>query len=315
MVRRLPNHIGRSDAFEGGIGGYDLASGLAWRYQIQPENQHKKSQNFLEYLACMTQLICMLEMCDWQHDDCFLIVGDNTSALGWINKSNFKPESDPEQATHLALARHITTLLADCRVVQSGQWRPGVDNGVADALSRKHDLSNGDLTDFIVNSFPEQTHTGFRIRALTPEVTSWVRYRVQHTHATMESPPVPLPKGKCGGNGGSNSFTTVNSEMMCTSDNSRPVNDNCSSELSHTRPVPASGLCPQRAMITWLREHAAQRSTACARPSSQPVGTIPARIRTANLLSFYEGKSGDIKTKIHPNNHKKPSHSDYSKRS
>lgn len=134
IVRRMPDHIGRSDAFEGGIGGYNLGSGRAWRYQIPLADRHKKSQNFLEYLACMTQLICMLEECEWRHDDCFLIVGDNTSALGWINKSNFKPETDPEQATHLALARHITTMLADFHVTQSGQWRPGIDNGVADTL-------------------------------------------------------------------------------------------------------------------------------------------------------------------------------------
>jgi hypothetical protein len=51
-VTRLPDHLGRLDAFEGGIGGYDLTSGRAWRFAIPFELQHKKSQNFLEYLAC-----------------------------------------------------------------------------------------------------------------------------------------------------------------------------------------------------------------------------------------------------------------------
>jgi hypothetical protein len=309
MVRRLPNHIGRSDAFEGGIGGYNLASGLAWRYQIQPADRHKKSQNFLEYLACMTQLVCMLEECEWHHDDCFLIVGDNTSALGWINKSNFKPEADPEQATHLALARYITALLADCRVTQSGQWRPGVDNGVADALSRQHESSDEQLTDFIFKSFPEQTPPGFRIQALTPEVTSWVRYWVQHTHDTEELPPEPLPKVTRGGGGGWNSSTNAKSETTCTSGSSLHTNATCFWEPSPTKPGPASGQCPRRAMITWLREHAAPRSTACARPSSQPVGTIPAKTRTANLLSFYDGKYEAIKMRIRLSNRKKPSRS------
>jgi hypothetical protein len=101
---RMPDHFGRSDAYEGGLGGYDLTSGRAWRFPIPTELQHRKSQNFLEYLACMIQLVCMLVDNKWEPGDCFLSVGDNTSALGWIHKSNFHPEKDKEQASHLALA-------------------------------------------------------------------------------------------------------------------------------------------------------------------------------------------------------------------
>jgi hypothetical protein len=99
-------------------------------------------------------------------------MGNNTSALGWINKSNFKPETDPEQATHLNLARHITAMLADYCVIQSGQWRPGVDNGVADTLSCQHNQSDEELTEFILDSFPEQRMLrGFRIQVLTPKLS------------------------------------------------------------------------------------------------------------------------------------------------
>jgi hypothetical protein len=80
-------------------------------------------------------------------------VGDNSSALGWIHKSNFKPETEPDQATHLAMARYITLLLADIGVIQSSQWLPGMDNGVADALSRQHDKSDMELTETIVSSY------------------------------------------------------------------------------------------------------------------------------------------------------------------
>jgi hypothetical protein len=310
IVRRMPDHIGRSDAFEGGIGGYNLTSGRAWRFQIPPDDKHKKSQNFLEYLACMTQLMCMIQEGEWHHDDCFLSVGDNTSALGWINKSNFKPETITEQSTHLALARHITALLADLRITQLGQWLPGADNGVADALSRQHEQSNEELTDLIVNSYPTQVPTGFQIQALTPEITSWVRYWVQPSHDTSELPPEPLPKVKCGGDAGSSSCTTASLTTTCTLDSSRPTNDTSSSAPLHTKPAPVNGPCPRKDMITWLRAHAAQPSTACVRPSSQPVGTIPARIRTANLLSFYDGKFEGIRTKTQRKNHKKRFHSD-----
>jgi hypothetical protein len=41
VVHRMPDHIGRSDAFEGSIGGFDLTSGRAWRLAIPPDLQHK----------------------------------------------------------------------------------------------------------------------------------------------------------------------------------------------------------------------------------------------------------------------------------
>jgi hypothetical protein len=41
VVFRMPDHIRRSDAFEGGIGGYDLTSGRAWRFAIPTGDKHK----------------------------------------------------------------------------------------------------------------------------------------------------------------------------------------------------------------------------------------------------------------------------------
>jgi hypothetical protein len=307
VVARKPDHISRSDTFEKGIGGYDLTSGRAWRLAIPDELQHKKSQNFLEYLACMTQLMCMLAESDWKPRDCFLSVGDNTSALGWISKSNFKPDKVLEQATHLAMARHITNLLTDLDVIQYGQWLPGSENGVADVLSRDHDTPDAELTQLIVKSYPTQTPTGFQIRPLPPEITSWVLYWVRHTHATKESPPTPLLKATHGGDGGLSSSTTVSLKMTSISASSPNMNGTSYSEPSHTEPVTSNGPCPRKDMITWLRGHAGPPSTQYARPSSQPVGTIPARTRTASLRSFYADKSKVTKTTTPPNSPRRQS--------
>jgi hypothetical protein len=309
VVPRLPDHIGRSDAFEGGIGGYDLKSGQAWRFEIPPDLRHRKSQNFLEYLACMTQLVCMLTEGDWRPGDCFLSVGDNTSALGWIHKSNFQPDRDLEQATHLALARYITNLLAELRVVQFGQWLPGIDNGVADALSRQHEKSDEELTRLIVASYPSQTPLGFRIRALRPEITSWVRYWVLHTHETRELPPGLSIRETRHGKDGLISCTSVNSKTTCSLPNSLSTSGTCSSVHSHRESEITSGQSPQRAMITWLQEHAAPPSTLCVRPSSQPVSMIPARTRMENLRTFYNDNCADTRTMTQPSSPKKRSHS------
>jgi hypothetical protein len=290
IVLRMPDHFGRSDAFEGGLGGYDLTSGRAWRLQIPTELQHRKSQNFLEYLACMTQLMCMLAENPWKRGDCFLSLGDNTSALGWIHKSNFRPDKDKEKSSHLALARHITDMLADLDVIQCGQWLPGDDNGVADKLSREHVLSDHDLTKLIVLTHPAQTPIGFQVSPLSPEITSWATYWVRHEHGTKESPPEPFRRATHGGKDGWSSCTTASSTTIFSSADSRSMNDFCSSGHLPTPHVPANGQNPRRDMTTWLQSHAAPPLTQFARPSSSPVTKTPERTHMENWHLFYNAK-------------------------
>jgi hypothetical protein len=287
---RMPDHFGRSDAFEGGLGGYDLTSGRAWRFPIPPELQHRKSQNFLEYLACMIQLLCMLVDNKWDRGDCFLSIGDNTSALGWIHKSNFHPEKDVEQASHLALARHITEMLTELDVIQCGQWLPGDDNEVADKLSREHVMSNSDLTKLIVSSYPSQTPIGFQISPLPPEITSWATYWMRHTRATTESPPELFRKETRGGNGGWSSCITASSTTTSSSASSRHMNGICFSEPLPSPPETANGRNPRRDMTIWLQSHAAPPLTQFARPSSSPDTMIPAKTPMASWRSFYNAK-------------------------
>jgi hypothetical protein len=269
--------------------------------------QHKKSQNFLEYIARMTQLVCLLYESNWQPGDSFLSIGDNKSTVSWIKKSNFNPDEIPEQASHLALARHMTTLLLNLDVIQFGQWLPGVDNGVADALSRRHDLSDSELTEFINISFPSQVPTGFRISPLHPEITSWAIYWVQHVHGTKELPPELFQKATLGGKDGWSSSTTVSSTTTSSSADLRSTNDTCYSGPLPTQHGAANGPNPLKDMTIWLQEHAVPPSTQSARPSLQPVGTIPARTRTASLHSFYNNSSKGIKTMTLPSSPRKQS--------
>jgi hypothetical protein len=240
----------------------------------------------------------------------FLSIGDNTSAIGWIRKSKFKPDVKPEQATHLAFARHVTLLLAELNVIQFGCWLPGKDNDVADALSRRHDMTDDELTKHILLSSPEQTPPGFQIKVLPQEIISWALFWVQHNQDTKQSPPAPLPKVTRGGGDGLSSFIIASSTMTSSCEDSRITNANPSSAHLHTESDRMNGPNPREAMITWLREHAAPPSTLSVRPSARPVGKIPGRTRTATLRSFYNAKCGDTKTMTPRNNRKKRSHSD-----
>jgi hypothetical protein len=197
--------------------------------------------------------MCMLVESDWKPGDCFMSIGNNTSALGWIQKSNFNPIKVPEQVTHMALSRYMTVLLAEMDVVQFGQWLPGTDNGIADALSRRHIESDAELTKFIVASYPLQTPPGFQIHPLPPAVTLWVRYWLHHEPGTKESPPELFPSRIRAGNDGSSSCTRVNSTTTSSLHNSRDTNDISSSAHSHNRSGTMNGQNPRKDMITCCR--------------------------------------------------------------
>jgi hypothetical protein len=307
LTIREPDHLGRSDAFEGGIGGFDLTSGRAWRLQFPHELIHRRSQNFLEFLACITQLILQIMEQPWQPGDCFLSIGDNMSALKWIRQSNFDESTD--QFAHAGLARHTAMILMERRLVNFTQWLPGLDNVVADALSRQHDVNDTDLTNHLFHSYPTQMPRGFHIRALPDELTSWVLYWVRLQPGQTVSPPKLTLALNGIGNDGLSSSTTVNLEMTHSSRNSPATNDTSYSEPSHKRSENRPGRNLRRATITWLRNHVGMQSMVYVRPSAQQARETPASTWMANLHSFYDDSSGATKTTTHPKHTRKRSHS------
>ena len=215
LVYRTPDHIIRTDACEFGLGGYSLTTGLAWRWEVPLKDQQQKSINFLEFLACIAGIMLSIVKGEGAPGDCYLSLGDNTSSLGWLRKSNFA--ADTEQASHSALARNFALTMADNSLCHFSQWFPGKENEVADLLSRDHNRSNTALTKHILHLFPKQVSPAFRISPLPREITSWLEYWVQHRPDTTESPP-PLTKRQTPtSTTGSNSSATANSMMTSSS--------------------------------------------------------------------------------------------------
>ena len=120
VTYREPNQFSRTDACEYGLGGYSRKSGRAWRWPIQPADQDKYSINFLEFLASVIGFL--LELTDAQASDCFLCETDNTTAEGWLRKSNFE---GPDHQHHLELARGLAEKLMEHDVCLYSQYYPG----------------------------------------------------------------------------------------------------------------------------------------------------------------------------------------------
>jgi hypothetical protein len=89
VVFRKPTNINRSDASEFGIGGYNLISGKAWRFELPIDCRLRTTLNSLEFLACMIMIWIDILSNNIKHESCILSQTDSSSAAGWLRKSNF----------------------------------------------------------------------------------------------------------------------------------------------------------------------------------------------------------------------------------
>ena len=99
-----------------------------------------RGRSHINLLDFITQVICIwvdiLENKISKHD-CFLGMGDRTSAMGWLCRSNFweRDESDKDWLAKQKLARKLAHLILDSETLLYKQWFRGKDNVVADSLS------------------------------------------------------------------------------------------------------------------------------------------------------------------------------------
>lgn len=123
IVFRKPTTFYRSDASEFGIGGYNIISGRAWRFEIPTHLRLRTSLNSLEFLACVITI--WIDVLDNKilPEDCILSQTDSTSATGWLRKSNFTDAED--SSIHLVTARQLATIIIDSNACLYSQWFPG----------------------------------------------------------------------------------------------------------------------------------------------------------------------------------------------
>ena len=117
---RSPNIFYRSDASEFGIGGYNLVSGLAWRYELPVKLRLRTSLNSLEFLACVITIWIDIINDNISLEDCILSQSDSTSATGWLRKSNFSDSED--SIAQMITTRHLAALILNSKSCLYSQW-------------------------------------------------------------------------------------------------------------------------------------------------------------------------------------------------
>ena len=95
LTFRHPYTVYICDAAEYGLGGF-ASHGRAWTYVIPPNLRNRAHINVLEYLAQIIAIWIDVIEGVTKEEDCILAMGDNTSAMGWLRRSNFKQKDESD---------------------------------------------------------------------------------------------------------------------------------------------------------------------------------------------------------------------------
>ncbi len=106
--------------------------------------------------------------------DYSLSMTDSTTSKGWMQETNFKEDENGIQATiRIEVAQSHTAQFMDHRIHKYSQWFRGIENNVANALSRDMDRSDDKLTQILFTHVPSQVPNSFKIVPLPNEIVSW----------------------------------------------------------------------------------------------------------------------------------------------
>ena len=175
LTFRLPRVGYFVDAAEHGLGGWN-SWGAYWLMELPDHLLGRAHINLLEFLAALIGPWIDILHGRLSPEDCFLVMGDSTTAAGWIHSTRFKgkDEDDADFNARLMVARKFARLVLNHKLVNYSQWFPGKDNVVADVLSRDGHLSKSDRETLLTSFFPSQLPPNFHHTVVPEEITSFV---------------------------------------------------------------------------------------------------------------------------------------------
>jgi hypothetical protein len=212
LTFRTPNTQSKVDACPYGIGGFSKL-GRAWRWKIPSRLVGRAHINLLEFIACLIAIWLDIIEGTASPLDCILVMGDSTTAIGWVHKTQVKKKDmiECDFQARTTIARKITQLMLDNNMCLYTQWFPGKANAVADSLSRDFDIPDDQLTSRLKSFFPTQLPTGFQISPLPAEIISFVSSTLCGLKRRTQSPEVHKTSDLHPGASGKISSTTVES--------------------------------------------------------------------------------------------------------
>ncbi len=144
IAYRNPTHVYRSDTCPAGMGGYSH-KGFVWQFYLPDNLKFRASNNLLEYMAGIISPCVDILAGRLNNGDCSLSMMDSTTSKGWMRKTNFKEDEQDKfqkdkhkiQATiRIEVAQSHAARFMDHGIREYSQWFCGIENDVANALSR-----------------------------------------------------------------------------------------------------------------------------------------------------------------------------------
>ena len=285
MTFRKPNLIFIGDASEHGLGGYDT-KGRAWRYLIPTRLQGRAHINLLEFMTQVVGIWLAIEEGRLSKLDCVLAMGDSTTALGWMRRSNFRAldEENQDWIAKQKLARKLGTLSLEAEISLYKQWFKGEDNVVADSLSRDlFYLSASSHQKFLSLAAPAQLPHNFRILPLPAKISSFISSTLQLLPVQEQRLVPQKPSELAHGNTGILSYILSDSKLHHSSKVSTSSNATLSSP-----PLPKpSGKVLTLAELenTWWKAQSTPPCHMWLRPLGQATGQTQDWTRTERCVS------------------------------
>ena len=179
-----------TDACETGLGGYNPRTGKGWRYRLPVSMQKQFHINILEFIASLIGI--WLEVKNKNIELLSILAKtDNSSAVGWLVKSNFDPDS---QSKHDLVARQLAEVLLESETTLHPEHVQGAHNIIADSLSRDLHIPVKKHAFILCELYPTQTPMGLSIEEDLPaDITCWLASLKGGKLNGAASPLVPTP--------------------------------------------------------------------------------------------------------------------------
>ena len=297
LTFRRPDIVYICDASEYGLGGF-ASHGRAWSFTIPDDLRNRAHINLLEYLAQIISIWLDIVENTTKPEDCLLSIGDNTSALGWMRRSNFRQTEDTDSSWEVKqhLGRHLANLILKSDTLLYKQWLKGKENVVADSLSRdNYYLSNNSHERFLSLTVPQQLPPNFRIRPLPREIYSFIISILQKLPDKQLQLTPPKPSELAHGNIGI--LTSIALELAT----STSTGSTCHKDISSFQDLPKlSESVPSLNQIihNWWREQSQPPLHMWLRPSGQTIGTTPDWTLMEKHASSSKNNTKDIKIRM-----------------
>ena len=297
MSFRSPTHIYINDASEHGIGGF-ATHGRAWSWVIPPKLRGRAHINLLEFIAQLVSIWTDILEKKVKPLDCLLGMGDNTASMGWMRRANFraKDENDQDWYAKQVVARQLATLVLQSNTVLYRQWFRGVDNVVADSLSRDaYFLPPNNHQHFLSQTTSHQVPSNFKILPVHNRISSFISSTLLQLPVQRQRLCQPKPSELALGHPGILSSYKLES-LPCSLKTSQGSNKTS----SYQRLPKPQERPPSLAEIeeSWWKAQSMPPSHMWHRPSGQTTGLTPDWTWTVRHASSSKNSSGGTGTKM-----------------